>query len=243
MKPSIVMFVAGGLICTAALTLASHVEVPPVSDGGEFAYIRNYDDDVMERAEAGDEITATYVAWRFEHDTMDLRTDRIVDWTSRGRSADSVVFQEIQMPLLMIGLEGPQFREVQQYERGMVTTDQLHGCLGLLNGVNAGFTFIAKLDAALEFVPDDDYVVGNVTDQRVELMRDGHTLAIQTTGGSLQVDGLGEDDLNLTVTVDLSGGGQVRSWLDGGAFPSTTQVMHAEFDHLADECGLFSQIT
>lgn len=224
MKKNIALLSAGLLVMMAGLAVASHVHTPPISDGGEFAYVRDYSEGALDLAAAGSTVTATYVSWSFDHDN-----ETVEDWTSRGRMSDNVVFEEVNLPRPSISGGPAMFKAVQQYERGMVTTDQACGCLGLLNSVNAGLVFVAKQNVQLVFVTTDDYNVVNVSDERVELHRHGHVYAVEATGGSIAVD-------RNNLTVSLGAGGDVRSWIDGGAFPATTQAMHAEFDHLADQC-------
>lgn len=224
MKKSAGLFVVALLVLAGGLAVASHVETPPISDGGELAYVRNYDSGALDTAAAGDPVTATYVSWSFDHDL-----EYVEDWTSRGRLADNVVFTEVRLPTDAHPHAPDEFRAVGQFERGMVTSESHCGCLGLMNSVNAGFVFVAKQPSLMEFQTTSEYEVANASDDRVELKRDGHVYAMETTNGTLSVDGL-------EIAVMLEEGGEIRSWIDGGAFPATTEVMHAEFDHLASDC-------
>ncbi len=223
MKKTLGMLLVGVLVAAGGIAVASHVDTPPISDGGELAYVRDFNATALDTAQDGETVSATYVAWALGNDTID-------GYTSRGRMADTQVYDRIDLADGSLNAT-PEFRAVEQWERGMVVVDSDRSCIGLLNGVNAGMVYIGQQDSDLRFKTTGHYSVTQVDDHRVELGRDGHTFALETVGenASLEVTGV-------NIWVNLTAGDQVRSWIDGGAFPATTEVMHSEFDHLADGC-------
>jgi hypothetical protein len=227
MYKSLALFLVGVLVLAGGIAVASHVETPPISDGGELAYVRNYAPDALDVAQAGGTVTATYVGWSFDPRSND---DLVLGYSSRGRMADTQVWHHIWVPSGVLSSD-LSFRSVGQWDRGMVVASGDAGCLGLLNGVNAGVGYVAKEPSEVRFKTTGHYSVSQVAPDRVELHRDGHVMALQVFGdGTISVDGVN------AVVLELGAGSEVRSWIDGGAFPATTQVMHAEFDHLAQEC-------
>ncbi len=219
------LFAVAALVLSASLAIGAHIPTPPISDGGELAYVRDYPDDALDTVAAGGTVTATYVAWNVDQREND---DLVEAFTSRGRAADTQVWHQLWLPAGVLG--DVRFEAVDQYEQGLVVAESERGCVGLLNGVNAGVGYYSKGESDFRLKTTGQFDPLGVSDTRAELHRDGHVIAVETLGNAtLSVEGV-------NVNVDLGDGGQVRTWIDGGAFPATTTVMHSAFDHMAEDC-------
>lgn len=216
-------------IVAATIGLAAHVGVPPVSNGGELAYVRNFPGDALDRASAGEPVTATYVSFRTGKIGDDNpEKDRLERFASRGRLTDRELFHQVDLPSRALGTN-VSFVPVQQYERGIILWCWDTGRLASLNGVNAGLAVQANGSFEVRFQVsghDGGFEIEEDGAQRVNLSRDGHTYALEARGNAtFDVDGV-------NVRASFEPGGEVRGWIDD-EYPATTAVMHAEFDHIA----------
>jgi hypothetical protein len=215
------LFVTAILVLVSAVAVAHHVETPPpVSRGGELAYVRDYPP-VGQFPEPGEWLMdATYVSF-----SLLEAEDSVSGYTSKGRFGDNEVFSTIQLPPMVLGGDRT-FHAVQNHNRGLLEASDGAGRFLVLNGVNAGMAVQAKTDGfAVTFNVTEGLEIAGGGDH-LRIRNDGHTynLAIvNCDDAQFDVDGT-------LVSASLGSGCEVRGWLSG--FPATTQVMDWEFDHI-----------
>ena len=217
---TVMAVVVAAAVLGASLAVANHFGVPPVSKGGELAYVRDYPADGLETAAAEQRITATYVAFSLE--SGHPKQDRVDRFDSRGRLADTTLFHKMDLPDGTF--DNLSFVQVDHVERGLLATQGPQACALFLNGVNAGTAVQAKASIELRYLATGLFDIEEVSDHRVDVERDGHSYRVEVFGnGSISVDGG-------NVRISLEPGAEVRGWIDR-EYPATTQVMHSAFDH------------
>jgi hypothetical protein len=200
--------------------VAHHVETPPpVSRGGELAYVRDFPALGQFPSPGEWHMDATYVAF-----SLHEATGLVTGFTSKGRFGDTEVFSEVQLPSGVLGGDR-RYHAVQNHQRGILEAGDGAGRILVINGVNAGHALQAKTDGfSATYIVSDGLAVSGGGD-KVRIRNGDHTYnlaLVACSDGSLTVDGM-------NVTVDLAAGCEVRGWLS--AFPATTEVMDWEFEH------------
>lgn len=217
---AIALFATAILVFASSMVIAHHMETPPpVSSGGELAYVRDYPEQGEFQEDGGWRLEGLYTSF-----VLHEADDRVSNFTSHGRFGNNVVFEEIDLPSGVLGGER-KFHVVQNHQRGILEASDGAGKLLALNGVNAGLSLQSRTDGfEATLVTGEDYDIVNVTEGHVRIQNDGHSynVAVATDEGNLSVDGN-------NITVSLDDGGEVRGWLS--AFPATQEVMEWEFEH------------
>lgn len=269
MKPMRIGALLGALLVLGlSLATVAHFPVlPPVSDGGELAYVRNYDVPGNATNISDDErVTGIYVAYSLTAETGS--TDDIEHFDSRGRMADTETFHRIELEDGMLEADNRCFYNISQYDKGALVSDSDLGTVTLFNGVNSALGIQAKQNFTAELMLGGGLDVEVVDEQRIEMTQDGHTYVVEIVSGNgtltvdpnIDADVGTEGELHQDVTDDeavnaeasiegeriiaeLGAGADLRGWINA-EYPATTQVTNHHLDHISafdDPCAFAAE--
>lgn len=207
------LFAIASLVLVASVAVANHLPAPPpLSQGGELAYIRDHPDTALSTVEGTDGVRSAYVA--FGIDPNGNETDRVREYTSRGRMADQEIFHQIVLPDGMLTTDRC-FHAVQDRAHGAMVAESTAGRMVLFNAVNAGLGIQAKDPLSVVLQAAGGTEVRSLGPDAVALEKDGHAYRLDVHRGTIEVNGM-----NLVVALDA--GGLLTGAI--GGYPATTQV-------------------